>query len=276
MTHAPDHEERAAPTGEDVDGPGHRRRGLWIIAIVAFVALAALVGLLDDDRAGTESDPPPADPADPAAPSAQGDCSADEAQSLDCRMMAAFTSIDDFWSDEAADLRIAYSAPGMTLYAGTTDRCSSIPDATGPFYCALDRVVYLDTDFLTDLAGEPMIEDADLAQSYVLAHVWAHHVQELSGLRDQVLQSERETPAREQLRLELQADCLAGAWMPETLGSERVAGLVEATTLPEPGAPDAAVVERWDLAETEQRVRWFDTGATGGAAACDTFAADDL
>lgn len=274
MTHAPDPAGPSSPAEEDGQGPAHRWWGLWVIAIIALVGLAALTGVLEFGT-GTEPEPESADPATPAAPSLQGDCSAEEEASLDCRMMAAFASLDDFWSEQASELGIDYAAPGMALFAATTDRCASIPDATGPFYCPLDRAIYLDTDFLVELADEPMIEDGDLAQSYVLAHVWAHHVQEVSGLRDRVAESERESPAREQLRLEVQADCLAGAWLPERLPSARVAELVEASTLPPP-AEGGEPVERWDLAETDQRVRWFEAGAAGGVDACDTFAAETL
>lgn len=237
-------------------------RGLWAIAATAIVALFVLLRLLDVDVTGAERVP---DPSPPAAPTVEAGCG-ESPDSRECGLMTAFASLDEFWTEQAAELGIDYSAPGMTMFSRSTDQCAAVPDASGPFYCPLDQVVYLDTDVLDHLTASAPAEAHAFIQSYTLAHEWAHHIQSLSGIHDQVARSEREAPAQEELRLELQAECLAGAWAADA-SSEQVTTAIEATA-----AAASSEVESWAVGSTEQRERWFTIGMTRGVPGCDTFA----
>ena len=98
--------------------------------------------------------------------------------------------------------------------AGRSPACGAASSQTGPFYCPADQKVYLDTDFfkeLSDRFGAP----GDFAQAYVIAHEVGHHVQTLTGIEGQVRELQQQDPSRQNelsVKMELQADCLAGVW----------------------------------------------------------------
>jgi predicted metalloprotease len=162
--------------------------------------------------------------------------------------------------------------------------CGFAESAMGPFYCPLDRRVYIDLGFYRELRsryGAP----GDFAQAYVIAHELGHHIQNLLGTSD-VIQRERErNPAesnRLSVRMELQADCYAGIWAHST--DQRK--LLESGDIEE-GIGAAAAVgddrlqkqatghvnpERWTHGSSAERVAWFKRGLEGGRlGACDTF-----
>jgi uncharacterized protein len=172
---------------------------------------------------------------------------------------------------------------------GTRTGCGAATTAVGPFYCPLDRRVYLDLGFfreLRDRFGAP----GDFAQSYVIAHELGHHVQRITGIEAAVREQSRQDPAQANalaVRLELQADCLAGVWAHSTY--ER--GILEPGDIEE-GLQAAAAVgddriqrsaggridpESWTHGSSEQRMRWFRRGFdSGDPASCDTFAAAQI
>jgi predicted metalloprotease len=162
--------------------------------------------------------------------------------------------------------------------------CGFAESAMGPFYCPLDRRVYIDLGFYRELRsryGAP----GDFAQAYVIAHELGHHIQNLLGTSD-VIQRERErNPAesnRLSVRMELQADCYAGIWAHST--DQRK--LLESGDIEE-GIGAAAAVgddrlqkqatgrvnpERWTHGSSAERVAWFKRGLEAGRlGACDTF-----
>ncbi len=115
---------------------------------------------------------------------------------------AVLGSTEDVWGSLAQN----YPAPQMVLYAGATDTaCGTGQAAMGPFYCPLDRSVYLDLDFFYDLEHKLKAE-GDFAKAYVIAHEVGHHIQNLQGSL-----AGRRTNA-ESVKTELQADCYAGVW----------------------------------------------------------------
>jgi predicted metalloprotease len=162
--------------------------------------------------------------------------------------------------------------------------CGTATAAVGPFYCPADEQVYLDLDFFRDLA-QRFRAPGDFAQAYVVAHEIGHHVQNISGITEQVEQASRSDPSVANdlsVRTELQADCLAGVWGHSTY--ER--GLLERGDLEE-GLGAASAVgddriqsqttgqiqpETWTHGSSQQRSEWFKRGFdSGDPASCDTF-----
>ena len=162
--------------------------------------------------------------------------------------------------------------------------CGAAQSAMGPFYCPLDKKVYLDTDFFTELRqrfGAP----GDFAQAYVIAHEVGHHVQDLEGTLGQVQQRQRSVAEEEgnalQVQVELQADCYAGVWAKRT-GLMEAGDLEEGMTAAQAIGDDTLqkaagrrpVPESFTHGSSEQRMTWLRKGlATGDPAQCDTFAA---
>ena len=170
-------------------------------------------------------------------------------------------------------------------------RAASAQSATGPFYCPADQLVYLDLGFFGELRDR-FSAPGDFAQAYVLAHELGHHVQRLLGIEAQVRRQQQSNPAQENqlsVRLELQADCLAGVWGHQAAQAGRAAqGKVELETGDlEEGLNAAASIgddriqrmsggrvapDRFTHGSSEQRVAWFRRGLqSGNIQACDTF-----
>jgi hypothetical protein len=129
----------------------------------------------------------------------------------------ALTSLDATWKASFARAGIPFRAPVLDLYRGgqvRTEGCGSATSAVGPFYCPADMGIYIDTGFYDQLA-QMAGTGGDFARLYVIAHEYGHHIQNLTGLSDQVRAAQERNPAaanRVQVALELQADCYAGMW----------------------------------------------------------------
>ncbi|SDE55422.1 KPN_02809 family neutral zinc metallopeptidase [Auraticoccus monumenti] len=209
---------------------------------------------------------------------------------VDCRMQAAATSLDDFWATQLD----GYTAPEMVLFSqSVSTRCGNATSAVGPFYCPPDQTVYIDTSFYDELRSRFGASAGPLAQLYVVAHEWGHHIQELTGTMDQLDRS-RTGPTSDGVRLELQADCYAGAWVgaASTITDDQGRTRLEPVTEDQlRDAIDAAEAigddriqqqtqgqvqpETWTHGSSEQRVTWFQRGVSQGVGACDTFSASD-
>jgi uncharacterized protein len=189
------------------------------------------------------------------------------------------------WRDQFAQQGKEYRNAKLVLFRNSVDSaCGLASSATGPFYCPGDHRVYIDLGFYGELKnrfGAP----GDFAQAYVLAHEIGHHVQNLLGIDGQVRQAQSSDPrARNQLsvRLELQADCLAGVWGHST--EQR--NILEAGDVDE-GLRAAAAVgddrlqrmtrgqvspDSFTHGTSEQRSQWFRRGFTSGSISeCNTF-----
>ena len=193
-----------------------------------------------------------------------------------------------------------YRNPTLVMFNGATraDQCGMAQSAMGPFYCPSDQKIYLDTSFFRDLerrfkgcdAGSPSCK---FAQAYVIAHEVGHHVQNQLGILPKVQQQQRgasKTDAnRLQVRVELQADCLAGVWAnhaKEDWKNLIEPGDVEAAMQTAAAIGDDrlqkqaqgyAVPDSFTHGSSEQRQRWFTTGLKQGTvAACNTFASAGL
>jgi uncharacterized protein len=129
----------------------------------------------------------------------------------------ALTSLDSTWQAAFARANIPFEQPFLDLYRNgqvSTEGCGSATSAAGPFYCPADKGIYIDTSFYDQLA-QMSGTGGDFARLYVLAHEYGHHIQNITGLADQVRSAQQRNPAQAnqlQVAMELQADCYAGMW----------------------------------------------------------------
>ncbi|CAH1668565.1 MAG: neutral zinc metallopeptidase [Chelatococcus sp.] len=181
---------------------------------------------------------------------------------------------------------VNYQAPRMVLFSGITrSGCGTAQSATGPFYCPLDRSVYIDLDFFREMRARFNVS-GDFAYAYVLAHEVGHHVENLLGILPKVQEAQRQSsPAQANqlsVRVELMADCLAGVWASHSDAKYRSLepGDVEAAMNAASAIGDDrlqkssqgyVVPESFTHGSSEQRVRWFTTGLKSGKVeACNT------
>ncbi|KQQ52093.1 neutral zinc metallopeptidase [Plantibacter sp. Leaf314] len=223
---------------------------------------------------------------------------ADANANVDCRMGGAYSSLDDYWSEELPALGVDYTSPAdfIIFDQQTNTGCGAASSATGPFYCPPDQTIYIDTSFYSELRDRFGASGGPLAEMYVVAHEWGHHIQALTGVMDRADRSGT-GPASDSVRIEVQADCFAGAWVAAASDTEDAKGVAFLKPVTQQEIDDAlsaaAAVgddriqeaatgqvnpEAWTHGSAEQRQRWFMTGYNGGPAACDTFSvsADQL
>jgi predicted metalloprotease len=166
----------------------------------------------------------------------------------------------------------------------TQSGCGSAESATGPFYCPADEKVYIDLGFYDELKqrfGAP----GEFAQAYVLAHEVGHHVQKLVGVEAKVRQLQQQNPRQQNplsVRMELQADCLAGVWAHSTQqrglleGGDVESALGAASAVGDDRLQKMATghvsPETFTHGSSQQRMNWFRKGLDSGTiAACNTF-----
>jgi len=208
---------------------------------------------------------------------------------IDCRMQAAATSLDSYWSG-AVD---GYSQPQLVIFDQATDTgCGGATTAVGPFYCPNDQTVYIDTAFYGQLQSQFGATGGPLAQLYVIAHEWGHHIQNITGIMGNNLNLQQTGPSSDSVRLELQADCFAGSWVgaaQTTKDANGVPFLQPVTKSEIADALNAAAAvgddniqqstqgqvdpESFTHGTSAQREKWFTAGLEGGPNACDTFGA---
>jgi len=219
------------------------------------------------------------------------DTGADANESVDCRMLGAYNSLDDFWAGEAPAIGVSYAQPELLLFDQSVDTgCGGATSATGPFYCPADQTIYIDTSFYAELRDRFGASGGPLAELYVVAHEFGHHIQQSSGAFAAADRSDT-GPGSDTIRLEVQADCYAGAWVAgasqtvdesgtpllERVTSEQIADALSAASAVgddriQESAGGGVNPETWTHGSSEQRQRWFTAGLEGGAGACDTFA----
>jgi uncharacterized protein len=199
---------------------------------------------------------------------------------------------EDTWRDLFRQMGREYQAPRLVLFSGAVQSaCGFAEAAVGPFYCPGDRKLYIDLSFYRDLRNK-LGAPGDFAQAYVIAHEVGHHVQNLLGIAERIHTARSGRSQAEgnalQVRMELQADCLAGVW---ASNAQRARQILEAGDIEE-GLNAAAAIgddrlqrqsqgrvvpESFTHGSSAQRVRWFKRGIeTGDPGQCDTFTASKL
>jgi len=253
--------------------------GVIIIALVAMFLGVDPRQFLDPGAGGGGPEAPPAGAPDPNDKGAEF-----------VSVVLGYT--EDVWTELFRRQGKAYEEPKLVLFGGAVDSaCGFAEAAVGPFYCPSDRKVYIDLAFYKDLKdrlGAP----GDFAQAYVIAHEIGHHVQNLLGISDKVHAARGRTSEAEynqlSVRLELQADFLAGVWAHH---ADRAKQILEQGDVEEALNAASAIgddrlqkqsrgyvtPDSFTHGTSAQRVRWFRRGLqTGDMSQGDTFNARDL
>jgi predicted metalloprotease len=260
--------------------------GLGLVGIAAFLIIsllgggdpAALEDLLNQTAGGSLRQQPQGE--------ALADCRTGEDANTkeDCRILGSINSIQRYWDGA---LGSDYELARTRFFDDEVQTgCGYATSEVGPFYCPRDRYVYIDLGFfdqLSELGGNA----APLSQAYVLAHEYGHHVQNLTGVLGRA-QEDRQGEDSGAVRVELQADCYAGAWAANAVET----GFLEQITRQDvASALDTAAAigddriqsrtqgqvnpETWTHGSAAQRQKWFERGyERGDPRACDTFRGD--
>lgn len=221
---------------------------------------------------------------------------ADANRDSDCRVVATINSIQAFWTDQFARSGRSYQVTKTNFFRNSVNtRCGNATSAVGPFYCPADSQVYIDLDFFNELRTKFGAQGGPFVEAYVLAHEYGHHVQNLLGTSDRV--SSRTGPTSDSVRLELQADCYAGAWAKAATTTPSANGQPLITNITQDdvnAALDAAArigddfiqrelgggrvdTTKFSHGTSQQRQKWFTTGLqTGDPARCNTFDTNNL
>ncbi|MEO9601069.1 neutral zinc metallopeptidase [Parasphingorhabdus sp.] len=199
-----------------------------------------------------------------------------------CQVLA---STEQTWAKLFQQQGQRYRPTTLTFYDQSGQSgCGAAQAAMGPFYCPADQGVYLDTSFFREMSTR-MGAKGDFAQAYVIAHEVGHHIQNLTGVADQVRNAQSRASKAEgnalQVRMELQADCYAGVWAAQNANrmepGDVEEGLNAAHAIGDDtlmrGAGQRPVESMFTHGSSEQRMAWLRRGMqTGDPSTCDTFA----
>jgi predicted metalloprotease len=198
---------------------------------------------------------------------------------------------EEVWSQVLpAQKNIRFVPPTLVMFDGQTySECGSAREAMGPFYCPLDRKIYLDTAFFRDLKTR-FGAGGDFAYAYVISHEMGHHIQNLLGILPQVQRAQARASSRSEanalsVRVELMADCLAGVWAAngnarrqfleqgdvekavataQAIGDDRLQRASQGIVVP----------DSFTHGSSQQRVEWLERGLQSGKIdSCNVFAA---
>ena len=219
---------------------------------------------------------------------------ADANKYLQCRLIATGNSVDGVWSQL---MGAPYTPPNMRLFRDQVDTgCGPANTAVGPFYCPVDKTAYFDTGFFQMLVDQFGSSGGPLAQEYVVAHEYGHHVQDLLGDIGRAQQGPQGATGNG-VRTELQADCYAGVWAHyASTTRQQGTGVTYLEPLSDKDIADALSAaasvgddriqkestgrinpEQWTHGSSAERQHWFTVGyQTGDPKQCDTFHAANL
>ena len=239
--------------------------GIGVLGVLIYLAFALLGG-------GSSSGLTPLDGRTVTGDTASCRTGADANRSEDCQIVGDINSIQAYWSNEVQNYTIART---VFFTGSTTTGCGPASTDVGPFYCPVDKKVYIDLGFFDELQSRFGGSNGPFAQAYVLAHEYGHHVQDLLGILDQ---------KRNSIQVELQADCFAGVWMHNAEQTGYITGVTQ-QDLNDALSAAASVgddriqaetqgqvnPETWTHGSSAQRTHWLSTGwKTGDPRRCDT------
>ncbi|ATL68568.1 KPN_02809 family neutral zinc metallopeptidase [Nocardia terpenica] len=215
-----------------------------------------------------------------------------------CRVILTAQSLDGVWGNQLVQQTSRqYRPPQVKLFTGAVGTgCGNATSAVGPFYCPADKTAYFDTGFFQELRDKFGASGGPLAEEYVVAHEFGHHIQNLLGDSGRA-QRDPKGPQSGSVRLELQADCYAGLWasyadktpapggtqpLLKPLGDNDIRDALSAAAAVgddriQKAATGRVSPEGWTHGSSAERQKWFLAGyRTGQVRACDTFSAQDL
>ena len=258
--------------GMRIGGRGLSLGGVAIVVVVGLLMgqdpmqiLGSLLGQMDAGQA-------------PARPQVQGRPATGADPQVDF-VRAVLGDTEDTWGQIFAHSNAQYEQPKLILFnGGVNSACGFASSAVGPFYCPGDHRVYLDLGFFREME-QRFSAAGDFARAYVIAHEVGHHVQNLLGLSDQIQRAQRRSPKEQanalSVRLELQADYLAGVWAYHANRARNIlergdieSALAAATAIGDDRlqreATGHVVPDSFTHGTSAQRVRWFRRGIETG------------
>ncbi len=239
--------------------PGGGKGAGGLLGIIVLLAAVFLPKLLGSGAGQQFSETAPA--------SASSEQCETELEKILC---GANESVQDYWATALPQFfTTEYQSTNMVWFTGGVDTaCGQASSQVGPFYCPGDNMIYIDMDFMQQLENQLVGTTSDLAEQYIIAHEYGHHIQNLLGTNAQVQSAQQNRPDlanQYSVALELQADCYAGAWVGANDVLESDAELQEAIAAAE-GVGDDRIQEKmqgridpesWTHGSAEQRRTWF-------------------
>lgn len=287
---------RLDPTRVGTSGAGRKVAGVGGGSLLGLLLVLGFSYVTGIDLTSLLSSPSASSPSSSTVDVSTCRTGADANARVECRMVATAQSLDQVWKTQLTQqgTKIAYELPDFQIFTNSVSTaCGNATSAVGPFYCPGDSTVYLDLGFFDDMVTKYGASDSVLAQEYVVAHEWGHHIQNLQG----VFRAHDTRETGEQgagVRSELQADCYAGVWMhwasttrdpatgayylntptadevlgalqtAQAIGDDRLQAKYQGTSNP----------ETWTHGSANQRAAWLQRGLDSGEiATCDTWSA---
>lgn len=262
-------------------GGGKLGCGTIVIALIAALVFGVDPGQMLGQLGQMQGDAPSQTQTQPqGGTSAAESCNVDTASRESCN---ALSSLNKTWAPVFQASKVEFARPKLVFYAQSgSSGCGSAQSAMGPFYCPSDQGIYLDTDFYRQMDQE-LGATGQFARDYVIAHEYGHHIQNLTGVSEQVRSLQQQNPSRANqlsVRLELQADCYAGVWAAKNKDrlepGDMESGLNAAHQIGDDtlmkGAGRRPVEASFTHGSSAQRMEWLRKGLeSGNEDACDTF-----